>query len=58
MAAVRDVKQIEEASESNVQVIFLMTGDIFNIKHCVDTAKQHNKNIFLHVDLMKGIEKR
>ncbi|MFY0762474.1 glycerol-3-phosphate responsive antiterminator [Metabacillus dongyingensis] len=57
VAAVRDVKQIEDASESNVQVIFLMTGDIFNIKHCVDTAKQHNKSIFLHVDLMKGIAK-
>lgn len=55
VAAVRDVNLMEEAVSSNVKVIFLMTGDISNIHFCVETAKKHEKMIFLHVDLLKGI---
>ncbi|MFC5653232.1 glycerol-3-phosphate responsive antiterminator [Paenibacillus solisilvae] len=55
IAAVRDVKLIEKAVRSPVKVIFLMTGDIFTINHCVETAQAREKIIFLHVDLIKGI---
>ncbi|GAB7388466.1 glycerol-3-phosphate responsive antiterminator [Bacillaceae bacterium] len=55
IAAVRDVNRIREASNSPVQSIFLMTGDIFSIEECVRIARTHHKSIFLHVDLIKGV---
>ena len=55
VAAVRDVDLMEKAVNSDVEVLFLMTGGISNIQYCVETAKKKNKLIFLHVDLLKGI---
>jgi glycerol uptake operon antiterminator len=55
IAAVRDVSLIERAVLSPVETIFLMTGDIFSIDHCVEVCRKNNKSIFLHVDLIKGI---
>lgn len=55
IAAVRDVNRMKEAVDSGVQSIFLMTGDIFSIEDCVETAHAHYKSIFLHVDLIKGV---
>jgi glycerol uptake operon antiterminator len=55
IAAVRDVSLMEKAVLSPVETIFLMTGDIFSIEHCVEMSRKYNKSIFLHVDLIKGI---
>ncbi|UOE53358.1 glycerol-3-phosphate responsive antiterminator [Bacillus sp. CMF12] len=55
IAAVRDVSLIEKAVLSPVETIFLMTGDIFSIEHCVEESRKYHKSIFLHVDLIKGI---
>ncbi|MDM5225208.1 glycerol-3-phosphate responsive antiterminator [Cytobacillus sp. NJ13] len=55
IAAVRDVSLIEKAVLSPVETIFLMTGDIFSIKHCVEESRKYHKSIYLHVDLIKGI---
>ncbi|WP_373464636.1 glycerol-3-phosphate responsive antiterminator [Bacillus sp. V2I10] len=38
-----------------VETIFLMSGDIFTVEHCVEESRKNNKSIFLHVDLIKGI---
>lgn len=55
IAAVRDVSLIEKAVLSPVETIFLMSGDIFTVEHCVKESRKNNKSIFLHVDLIKGI---
>jgi glycerol uptake operon antiterminator len=55
VAAVRDVNHMKEAIESRVEVIFLMSGDIFTIEEFVAAAKKYQKKIFLHIDLIKGI---
>ncbi|KON90035.1 hypothetical protein AF332_26640 [Sporosarcina globispora] len=55
IAAVRDVSLIKKAVLSPVETIFLMTGDIFSIEHCVEESRKYHKSIFLHVDLIKGI---
>lgn len=55
IAAVRDVKHIKRAIQSPVELIFLMTGDIFTLEHCVKLAREHEKSIYLHVDLIKGV---
>lgn len=55
IAAVRDIKRMEEAGKSPIECIFLMTGDILTIEDCVKTARSYKKSIFLHVDLIKGV---
>lgn len=55
IAAVRDVDLIDRAAESPVSAIFLMTGDIFTLKNCIEAARAAKKAIFLHVDLIRGI---
>ncbi|MEW9670600.1 glycerol-3-phosphate responsive antiterminator [Ammoniphilus sp. 3BR4] len=55
IAAVRDVAQMEMALQSPVEVIFLMTGDIFSVRPCVEKTKDYGKSIFLHIDLIKGV---
>lgn len=55
IAAVRDVNDMELAIHSPVKAIFLMCGDIMNIKDIVDQAKRNGKAIFLHIDLLRGI---
>jgi glycerol uptake operon antiterminator len=40
IAAVRDASLIEKAVLSPVETIFLMTGDIFSIEHCVDVSRK------------------
>ncbi|SFE56216.1 glycerol-3-phosphate responsive antiterminator [Alteribacillus iranensis] len=54
-AAVRDLKHMDIAVQSAVPTIFLMCGDILTVKECVDKAKDANKKIYLHVDLIKGL---
>lgn len=55
IAAVRNINDIREAVDSKCEVIFLMTGHIFNIKDTVEIVKEKNKRIFIHVDLIKGV---
>lgn len=57
MAAVRDLNDLKEALESEVECIFLMTGDLMSINKSVLMAKNYNKLIFIHLDLVKGLAK-
>ncbi len=43
--------------ESSCEVTFLLTGNILDIKEYVDLLKNHNKMVFLHVDLIGGFSK-
>lgn len=55
VAAVRDVSDLEKAVNSPIEAIFLMCGDILSLKEIVDSAKEHGKFIFIHIELIKGI---
>jgi len=55
IAGIRDLKDIPFALQKKVKVIFLLTGDIFDL---LDIKKKLNNlevMIFPHVDLVKGI---
>jgi glycerol uptake operon antiterminator len=53
--AVRAEKDIEEALESPSEVIFLLTGTVMNIEEIVYKLKNGKKEVFVHVDLVKGL---
>ena len=57
IAGVKDLDKFEDALNSPCDIIFLLSGSIFNIKEFVHKAKEKNKVIFIHVDLLDGFSK-
>ena len=57
IAGVKDLSKFEDAINSPCDIIFLLSGSIFNIKEFVERAKENNKMIFIHVDLLDGFSK-
>jgi len=57
IAAINDLDKVEAAINSPCKIIFLLTGDIFNIKSIVNRAKENHKLIYVHIDLMEGFSK-
>ena len=57
IAGVKDLNKFDDALNSPCQIIFLLSGSIFNIKEIVSKAKEKNKIIFIHVDLLDGFSK-
>ena len=49
--AIRDVSRIDAAVSKKSRCIFLLTGNILNIKNIVRRVKSANRRIFLHLDL-------
>lgn len=57
IAAVRDAKQLELATKTDVDVIFMLAPNIAELKSHVDTVHAAGKKIFIHLDLAEGIGK-
>ena len=57
IAAVKKTEKIDEAAKSDCTVVFILCGDIFNLKEMVDKAKAKGKLVFIHVDLIDGFAK-
>lgn len=57
IAAVKDINNLELAIRSPIEVIFLLKGNICNMKEIVDQVKASEKDIYIHIDLMEGIGK-
>lgn len=57
IAAVRDINDLEYAISSSVEVIFLLAGNILNIKDAVERINKSGKLSFVHVDLIDGLSK-
>ncbi|SKC87355.1 glycerol-3-phosphate responsive antiterminator [Maledivibacter halophilus] len=57
IAAVSDIEKLEKAIESPCEIIFLLTGSIFNLKDIVSKIKEKNKSIYIHIDLLDGFSR-
>ncbi|WP_019122581.1 glycerol-3-phosphate responsive antiterminator [Brevibacillus massiliensis] len=55
IAAVQSEEDLDDALKSKVNIIFLLTGSIINIKELVTRSKQANKHVFLHMEFIEGI---
>lgn len=53
--AIRTEKDIEEALASPSTLVFLLTGNVANIEEVVYNLKKGNKEVFVHIDLVKGL---
>ena len=57
IATVKDMNNLDAALESKCDIIFLLCGSIFNLKKAVSKAKERNKMIFIHIDLLEGFSR-
>ncbi|MFW5995681.1 MAG: glycerol-3-phosphate responsive antiterminator [Halanaerobiaceae bacterium] len=55
IAALRDKNGLTKALNSNAVVLFILAGDISGLPDIMDKARNYDKLMFLHIDLMKGI---
>lgn len=58
IAAVKDDSDLERALESECRVVFLLYGNILNIKDLVERVHQHDKLCIVHIDLIEGLSNR
>ena len=57
IAAFRKVEDFRIDGLSNVGVLFILGGDIFNLPALVEQAESFKKLVFVDIDLIKGIGK-
>jgi len=55
IASIRNDSDFKYALNSKVTAFFILHGDIFNLPRIMKECKEHNKLVFLHIDLIKGI---
>lgn len=57
IAAINDINKVEDAINSPCKIIFLLTGNISNIKEIVELLHKNDKYVYVHVDLIGGFSK-
>jgi glycerol uptake operon antiterminator len=57
IAAVNNINIFEEALHSSCEILFLLTGSIFNLNQLVDEARRHGKAVYVHLDLLEGFSR-
>lgn len=55
--ALRNEEQLSRAAESLATSVFLLYGDLLDLKRVVKYLHDHGKKVFVHLDLVKGLGK-
>ena len=55
VAAVKNLEQLDKALESDVNVIFVLFGDILNLNEISKKIYESNKIGIIHIDLVEGL---
>lgn len=58
IAAIRDDEGLKACLELDLDVIFILYGDICTISELVGQCKEYNKKVFVHIDLITGLAPR
>ncbi len=57
IASVSDLKNLDIALNSSCEIIFLSTGNIFNLKEISNRVASFNKSLYIYIDLIDGFSK-
>lgn len=57
IAAVSDLDNLDIALNSPCEIIFLLTGNIFNLKEISNKVRLKEKSLFIHIDSIDGFSK-
>ncbi|PPA69485.1 glycerol-3-phosphate responsive antiterminator [Jeotgalibacillus proteolyticus] len=55
IASIKEPKQLEAFSKTDIKTAFLLLGDLTVIKRYVDFLKAYNRDVFLHIEKIPGI---
>lgn len=58
IAAIRDDEGLKACLELDLDVIFILYGDICTISEIVRKCKEYKKKVFVHIDLIAGLAPR
>ena len=57
IVSINDLDKLEIALKSPCEIIFLMTGNIFNLKEISSKVALANKSLYIYIDLIDGFSK-
>src|SRR5690554_889516 len=57
VASVKDLNNLDMALDSPCEIIFLLTGNIFNLKEISNRVRSRNKGLYIHIDSIDGFSK-
>ncbi|WP_130808216.1 glycerol-3-phosphate responsive antiterminator [Senegalia massiliensis] len=57
IAAVNDAENLKKAIRSPSNIIFLLTGNIFNLSSMVEEIKKNDMEVYIHIDLIEGFSR-
>ncbi len=57
IAEVKSLKDLDYALKSSCEIIFILTGNIFNLKEIAYRVKKENKALYIHIDSLNGFSK-
>lgn len=55
IGAVRNEKDVEAVVKSNIEVVFILFGNLLSIKKTSDYIKSRGKKVCIHIDLIEGL---
>ncbi len=58
IAAVKDFEDLKLAINSNIEIIFVLFGDVLNVKEISSMIEEKNKIGIVHIDLIDGLNQR
>lgn len=56
IAAVKSEEGVEKCLNTDVKIVFILFGNICNIKNIVDRVKSTGKTALVHIDLIEGLD--
>lgn len=57
IASINDLSKLDIAIDSHCENIFLLTGNIFNLKEIANKVASKDKGLYIYVDLIDGFSK-
>ena len=57
IAAINDLNDLDSALECPTEIIFLLTGNIFNLKEISQKVRSKNKGLYIHIESIDGFSK-
>ncbi|MGI6019490.1 MAG: glycerol-3-phosphate responsive antiterminator [Marvinbryantia sp.] len=58
IAAIKDEEGLQKCLESDIQIVFVLFGDICSISDIVKRLKDGGKTVIIHMDLIGGLSSR
>lgn len=57
IASINDLDKLDLALQSPCEIVFLLTGNIFNLKEISNKVSSYKKSLYIYVDLIDGFSK-